>query len=148
MFGPAGHLYVYLSYGMHVCANIVCGTDGEAQAVLLRAGEVVDGVPLARRRRVSPRSGRTPSDRDLARGPGRLGQALGLSLTDYGADLCGTGPVRLEAARTAPGEVHTGPRVGVRGPGGDGTAYPWRFWLAGERTVSDYRPAGPLRRRD
>lgn len=146
MFGPAGFLYVYFTYGMHTCANVVCGSDGEAQAVLLRAGEVQRGADLARARRTSPRTGRVPADRDLARGPARLAQALGLTLEDYGADLLG-GPVRLREAPAhseAPA-IQTGPRVGLRGPGGDGTAYPWRFWLDGEPSVSAYRPAAPLR---
>lgn len=148
MFGPAGHLYVYLSYGVHVCANVVCGPDGQAQAVLLRAGEVVAGRDLARERRTSSRTQRIPTDRDLGRGPGRLGQALGLTLADYGTDLCSRdAAVQLHLPEKPAGPVRTGPRVGVRGPGGDGTAYPWRFWIAGERAVSDYRPAGRLRRR-
>lgn len=167
MFGPAGHLYVYFTYGMHTCANVVCGRDGEAQAVLLRGGEVVRGRDRARQRRTSARTGRTPPDHDLARGPARLAQALGLTLDDYGADLLGGGAVVLRAsgdvsvdaavgdpALTEDGlgeparpRVCSGPRVGVRGPGGDGTAYPWRFWLDGEPTVSVYRPASPLRRR-
>lgn len=171
MFGPAGHLYCYFTYGMHTCANVVCGPDGEAQAVLLRGGEVVRGHDRARQRRTSARTSRTPPDRDLARGPARLAQALGLTLQDYGTDLLGGGEVLLRAGdeagadlrtgqdqrtgqdlrtgqdqRTGPG-IRTGPRVGVRGPGGDGTAYPWRFWLDGEPTVSVYRPAAPLRGR-
>lgn len=148
MFGPAGHLYVYFTYGMHTCANVVCGTDGEAQAVLLRGGEVVRGHERARERRTSARTGKVPLDRDLARGPARLAKALGLTLEDYGMDLLDGGEVALQESIGAEPVVRTGPRVGLRGPGGDGTAYPWRFWLAGERTVSDYRPAGPLRRRD
>ena len=150
MFGPAGHLYVYFSYGMHTCANVVCGPDGEAQAVLLRAGEVVSGLEVARIRRTSPRTGRVPTDRDLARGPARLAQALGLTLADYGCDLLGQGSVHLRdpaGAESPPRVVQTGPRVGLRGPGGDGTAYPWRFWWEGEPTVSTYRPAAPLRPR-
>ncbi|WP_109473605.1 DNA-3-methyladenine glycosylase [Ornithinimicrobium cavernae] len=158
MFGPAGHLYVYFTYGMHTCANVVCGPDGEAQAVLLRAGEVVEGLETARERRRSPRSGLVPPDRDLARGPARLASALGLTLDDYGTDLLGNGTVRLtRGTPVAGGErgsapdgqpvIRTGPRVGLRGPGGDGTAYPWRFWLDGDPTVSVYRPAAPLRRR-
>ncbi|MCK0114066.1 DNA-3-methyladenine glycosylase [Ornithinimicrobium sp. F0845] len=155
MFGPAGFLYVYFTYGMHTCANVVCGVDGVAQAVLLRAGEVVRGIEVARQRRTSARTGRVPEDRDLARGPARLAQALGLTMDDYGADLLGDGPVRLLAgttstvasASTSSPVIRTGPRVGVRGTGGDGTAYPWRFWLEGEPSVSVYRPAAPLRRR-
>lgn len=148
MFGPAGHLYCYFTYGMHHCLNVVCGADGVAAAVLLRAGEVVAGEQVVRERRTGTKH--PPAFRDLARGPARLCRALGLDLAVNGADLCGPeAAVFLEAGR---GEgrghaVRTGPRVGLRGPGGDGTTYPWRFWLEDEPTVSVYRPAGPLRRR-
>jgi DNA-3-methyladenine glycosylase len=144
MFGPPGHLYVYFTYGMHWCANVVCGPDGECAAVLLRAGQVVDGLPLARRRR-SHTDGRVPRDVDLARGPARLCRALGLDGQHNGADLCAGGALRLEPARAAIRQdvLRTGPRVGVSGPGGDVGAFPWRFWLGGEPTVSPYRPGKP-----
>ena len=135
MFGPAGFLYCYFTYGMHVCCNVVTGDEGTASAVLLRAGEVVDGVDSARARR--PGS----SDRDLARGPARLCNALGITLADNGNDLV-TGPVTLEVGEPAT-EVLTGPRVGLRGD----PERPWRFWLPGEPTVSAYRPAVVRRRR-
>ena len=77
MFGPPGHLYTYFTYGMHVCANIVCSPEGEASAVLLRAGEIVDGIEVARMRRAPSRT-----DADLARGPARLTVALGITLAD------------------------------------------------------------------
>lgn len=146
MFGPPAHLYVYFSYGMHWCANVVTGPDGRASAVLLRAGEVVEGHALARSRRPAART-----DRDLARGPARLAQALGLTGDDDGADLR-TSSVRLVPRRRAVPRtsVRSGPRVGVAGEGGDGTAFPWRFWLADEPTVSTYRasvPRGEPRRR-
>lgn len=131
MFGPPGRLYCYFTYGMHVCANVVTGEEGNPSAVLLRAGEVVEGVELARSRR--PRS----SDRDLARGPARLCNALGIDLGHDGVDLA-AGPVTL-SPRT-PGDhagIETGPRVGLRGA----PDRPWRFWLAGEPSVSAYRPA-------
>jgi len=135
MFGPPGHLYVYFTYGMHHCCNVVTGQVGTASAVLLRAGEVVAGVDLARARR-----GGAP-DRDLARGPARLCQALGLTREHDGAAL--SGPV-LELVPGAPAtEYETGPRVGLRGA----PDHPWRFWLPGERSVSAYRPAAPLRGR-
>jgi DNA-3-methyladenine glycosylase len=130
MFGPPGHLYCYFTYGMHVCCNVVTGGEGAASAVLLRAGEVVDGIEVARSRRPGA------SDRDLARGPARLCRALGIGLEHDGADLT-TGPIRLVPATDTATEVSTGPRVGLRGD----ADLPWRFWLTGERTVSAYRPA-------
>mgnify|MGYP005818101275 CR=1 FL=1 len=137
MFGRAGHLYVYFTYGMHWCANVVTGTEGSASAVLVRAGEVVAGHETAARRRSGIR------ERDWARGPARLASTLGLDRAHNGADLCGdAAEPRLDAAGEVPdpAAVRTGPRVGVSGPGGDGTAYPWRFWLHDEPTVSVYRP--------
>jgi DNA-3-methyladenine glycosylase len=135
MFGPSGRLYCYFTYGMHVCANVVVGGEGDPGAVLVRAGEVVEGIEIARSRRAG-----APA-RDLARGPARLCRALGLGLEHDGVDLA-SGEVRLE-----PGErvaaVSTGPRVGLRGA----PERPWRFWVTGDATVSDYRPAAPLRRR-
>jgi len=145
MFGPAGFLYVYRHLGLHVCANVVTGTAGTASAVLLRAGEVVRGVEVARERRL--RRGVVRTDLDLARGPARLADALGITLDLYGADvLDGSGVVHLDAGEPA-GDVGTGPRVGVSGTGGDAVAHPWRFWLADEPTVSVYRAATPRRRR-
>ncbi|HEU4515056.1 MAG TPA: DNA-3-methyladenine glycosylase [Nocardioidaceae bacterium] len=138
MFGPAGHLYVYFTYGMHYCCNVVVGNEGHASAVLLRAGEVVEGIDLARaRRRVGP-------DRDLARGPARLCQALGIDLDDNGADL-DEGPLTLTLPERAAdrSRVRTGPRVGLR----HAADHPWRFWLADEPTVSVYRPAKRLAER-
>ena len=135
MFGPPGHLYCYFTYGMHVCCNVVCGPQGRASAVLLRAGEIVDGLEVARERR--PRS----SDRDLARGPARLCKALGIGLELDGADLR-TGPVTLRPGEP-PAEISTGPRVGLRGA----PERPWRYWATGDPTVSTYRPAAPIRPR-
>lgn len=135
MFGPPGHLYVYFTYGMHFCANIVCGPEGRASGCLMRAGEVVDGLELARERR--PGS----SDRDLARGPARLTRVLGLSREFDGADLS-HGPVRLELGEPVTA-VSTGPRVGLRAA----PERPWRFWITGDRTVSVYRPAKALDKR-
>jgi DNA-3-methyladenine glycosylase len=135
MFGPAGHLYVYFTYGMHHCCNVVCGPEGTASAVLLRAGEVVDGLETARQRR--PRS----RDRDLARGPARLCQALGLDLGHNGARLDDP-PLTLDPG-PAPEAVSSGPRVGLR----LASDRAWRFWLPEEPTVSQYRSAAPLPRR-
>jgi len=131
MFGPPGHLYAYFSYGMHVCANIVCSPEGQASGVLLRAGEIVAGHEAAWARR-----GPAVAIRDLARGPGRLTQALGIGLHQDGADLT-VEPFDLTLAPTAP-TAATGPRTGVSGPGG-GTDYAWRFWIPGDPTVSVYR---------
>jgi DNA-3-methyladenine glycosylase len=143
MFGPPGGLYVYFSYGMHWCANLVCGSEGTASAVLMRAGEVVEGIEVARERRGGV------VDRDLARGPARLAQALGLSREHNGLDVTApAGPFAVLAApQPAPVLVRSGPRVGVSGAGGDGAQYPWRFWLDGDPTVSAYRGAKPRRPR-
>jgi DNA-3-methyladenine glycosylase len=132
MFGPAGHLYVYFTYGMHTCANIVCGDDGDPMGVLIRAGEVVTGVDVARARRTTSRS-----DADLARGPARLTVALGIRLSDDGARL--GEEFRLDPPRHPEPAVATGPRTGVSGPGGSAD-YPWRFWIPGDPTVSPYKP--------
>lgn len=137
MFGPGGYVYVYFSYGMHWCMNLVCGPAGDASAVLLRAGEVVTGGDLAQARR---RTARVP--RDLARGPARLTSALGVDKAYDGADATARG----SALRLLPGvgprparrRVQRGPRVGVAG---EGAVRPWRFWIDGETTVSAYRPA-------
>ena len=138
MFGPAGRLYVYFTYGMHHCANIVTGETGTASAVLMRAGEVVAGHELAAARRPGVR------ERDPARGPANLATTLGLTRTHDGLSLVGAragGRVEPPAAPLDPATVRTGPRVGVSGAGGDGTAFPWRFWIDGEPTVSAYRVA-------
>ena len=143
MFGPPGGLYVYFTYGMHWCANLVCGPQGQASAVLLRAGEVVAGELAARARR-----GMACPPRDLARGPARLASALGLSRDQNGLRTTDPGcPVQVSGAAEPvdPARLRTGARVGVSGPGGDGTAYPWRFWVDGEATVSPYRPGKPRR---
>lgn len=135
MYGPPGHLYAYFTYGMHVCANVVCSPEGEATAVLLRAAEVIEGEDLAELRRVGG-SGRRIPHRDLARGPARLVVAAGMSLADDGADLFRP-PFEL-LLPTEQAEYSTGPRTGVSGPGG-GLAYPWRYWLTGDPTVSPYK---------
>jgi len=138
MYGLPGHLYTYFTYGMHVCANVVCSPVGVASAVLLRAGEIVDGVEAARARRLTSKS-----DVDLARGPARLCVAMGITLADGGADLS-TGRVRLTLPEE-PAPFATGPRTGVSGDGGT-DAYPWRFWIPGDLTVSPYKRLVPKRR--
>jgi DNA-3-methyladenine glycosylase len=138
MFGPAGHLYCYFTYGMHWCANIVCGPDGVAAAVLLRAGEVVEGRDVARARRPAARR-----DADLARGPARLATCLGLGAAQNGVDLCAPGsPVQLVSlpTRRRPA-VAAGPRVGIS----VATEHPWRFWLPDDPTVSAFKAGGRKR---
>ncbi|WP_309649128.1 DNA-3-methyladenine glycosylase [Nocardioides sp.] len=131
MFGAAGHLYVYRSYGIHWCANVVTGEEGCASAVLLRAGRVVEGHDLAHHRR-----GERASERSWARGPGCLGQALGLSAAQDGADLLRGGSLVLTpGAAPAPELVDRGPRVGVS----RAADVPWRFWVRDDPTVSSYR---------
>jgi DNA-3-methyladenine glycosylase len=139
MFGEGGHAYVYFTYGMHYCVNVVCGPVGVARAVLLRAGEVVDGVELATLRRAGARP------RDLARGPARLTKALAIGRADDGADLASddSGLTIVAGARVARSAVVSGPRVGVAGAG---APTPWRFWIDGEPSVSAYRPAVRRRR--
>jgi DNA-3-methyladenine glycosylase len=131
MFGPAGHLYVYFTYGMHFCVNVVCGEVGESAAVLLRAGEIVEGVELARSRRPAG-----AKDRDLARGPARLTQALGLGRADNGADLCDDGRLTLRRGEPVPlDDIRSGPRTGIS----VAADIPWRFWIDGDPTVSPYK---------
>lgn len=131
MFGPPGHVYVYFTYGMHYCANLVCGPDGTASAVLLRAGEVVAGLDIAR----SHRPG-VAKDTQLARGPANLVRALGLGPHHNGVDVVAGGELQIQRGATEHGEVRAGPRVGVS----TGATRPWRFWIAGDPTVSAYRP--------
>ena len=185
MFGEPGHAYVYFTYGMHFCVNMVCRPEGTASAVLLRAGRVIQGIPLAAARRAAGRNGAgrgagapgrssrpgrpadvgaagvvSPADagaagvvspaeeRDLARGPARLCQALGIDRGQDGADVCGPGsPLRIRPALTTGSgqpdpDVSHGPRVGISAA----ADRPWRFWLTGDPTVSAYRPHTPRAR--
>ena len=197
MFGPPGHAYVYFTYGMHFCVNIVCLGEGTVSAVLLRAGAVIEGEDLARARRshrgpggarnqdTSPQAppDQAPHDqapphraplawRDLARGPARLCQALDIDRSLDGADVCvASSPLRLRPGGTGAGasttdrsgsvlarrhepespdgtpgkpagtprKIVTGPRVGVA----LAAEVPWRFWFAGDPTVSVYRAHAP-----
>ena len=155
MFGPVGHVYVYFTYGMHWCLNIVCGPPGTASAVLLRAGEVIANRPAA----VVRRGLDTDPGPRLASGPARLARALGLGAGDDGSVLFpGPGPdagaghadpvpdglwLSGIRARRRSGTL-TGPRTGVSGPGG-GEDFPWRFRLPDEPTVSPYRAASRTR---
>jgi DNA-3-methyladenine glycosylase len=140
MYGPAGHAYVYFVFGMHWCLNIVCGSVGEPSAVLVRAGEVVDGLDVARARRAW-----TGRAHELARGPGRLAVALAIDGRINGSSMVdGSGPLTLSppACPVPPELMLSGPRVGVAGA----ADVPWRFWLAGERSVSAYRRHVPRTR--
>jgi DNA-3-methyladenine glycosylase len=143
MFGEPGHAYVYFTYGMHFCVNLVCGPAGLARAVLLRAGRITAGRALAAERRQAGRTaGRGGAERDLARGPARLCQALGIDRSLDGADICSPGsPLQVTGATVAAPEVSAGPRVGVS----RGAEEPWRFWITGDPTVSVYRPHVPRR---
>jgi DNA-3-methyladenine glycosylase len=136
MFGPAGHLYCYFTYGMHWCANIVCGQDGTASAVLLRAGDVVVGAEYARQRRPAARR-----DAELARGPARLASSLGLGAAQNGVDLCSPDAdvqlIDLPGRRRA--GVVAGPRIGIS----RAADLPWRFWLDGRPSVSPYKAYRP-----
>jgi DNA-3-methyladenine glycosylase len=153
MWGPAGHLYVYFIYGMHWCANVVCGEEGVAQAVLVRALAPEAGLPAMRAARWGEEPGGTPGsgpdrwrgpDRDLCRGPARLCQAFGITGADDGADLVPRSSRRPSTGRRAagvmigddgqlpPGEPLVTTRVGLRA----GAELPWRFAVAGHRGVS------------
>ncbi|MFB2555173.1 DNA-3-methyladenine glycosylase [Herbiconiux liangxiaofengii] len=132
MYGEPGHLYTYFTYGMHVCANVVCSPAGEASAVLLRAGEVIEGLELARLRRSTSRS-----DLDLARGPALLVRALGIALSDDGAALDAP-PFSLTPPPARASGIGRSLRTGVGGAGGL-APFSWRFFLAGDPTVSPYK---------
>lgn len=136
MFGEAGHLYCYFVYGMHWCANIVCGEPGTAAAVLLRAAEIVEGESCAR-----SRGAKSVPTTKIASGPARLARALGLSGADSGVDLLDErSPVQL-VSLAPPGPYESGPRVGVAAA----AELSWRFWLPGDPTVSAYRAGGRKR---
>jgi DNA-3-methyladenine glycosylase len=132
MFGSPGYAYVYFTYGMHFCVNLVCGPPDVPAAVLLRAGEVVRGREVA----ISRRPGSTL--RDLARGPARLTQALSIDRALNGADVTGSrSPLRvLPGVPTDDALVRRGPRVGIS----RAVDWPWRLWIDGEPSVSVYRP--------
>ena len=126
MFGPPGHLYVYLIYGLHHCLNVVAGPGDKPEAVLIRALEIDEGIALARRRR-----GARPPDHRLGAGPGNVGQALGVDRTLNGADLL-AGPVRLEPREEPMPPILRGPRIGVD-YAGEWAERPLRFWIADDR---------------
>ncbi|WP_411732694.1 DNA-3-methyladenine glycosylase [Paeniglutamicibacter sp.] len=149
LFGPPGTAYVYFTYGMHHCANVVCGPEGTASAVLMRAGEVVSGRETVLTRRGNPKS----PEAKLLSGPARLAQGLGLTLEqntvrfrNVTAGPPGPG-LGLENLSVSPTGYLAGPRTGVAGAGG-GEEYPYRFWLPGEPSVSPYRKAAARKARD
>ncbi|NEA33681.1 DNA-3-methyladenine glycosylase [Streptomyces sp. SID13031] len=143
MFGPAGHLYVYFTYGMHFCMNVSAGPAGQPSAVLFRAGEVIEGLDLARERRWGSLPAKAHPDRDLARGPARLCVALGIEREANGVDLLDRrSAVQLLPGDGFDGEPATGPRVGLR----EAPDWPWRFWIPGDPTVSPYKPHAPKKR--
>jgi DNA-3-methyladenine glycosylase len=129
MFGPPGFLYVYFTYGMHWCANVVCRPEGEAGAVLVRALEPLQGIEAMRLDRSAARR-----DRDLCNGPAKLCQALGISGTDNGTDLLARrARVRLlDDGTPPPRRPAQGPRIGIK----VATENPWRFWVDGNPNVS------------
>lgn len=155
MFGDAGRLYAYFTYGMHTCGNVVVGPEGTCGAVLLRGAEVLSGHELARRRRaVTRRATAVPlRDGELARGPANLVRALGVTLADNGAELCGADGAAVEGgsstlelvllddadfAELTP-RIRRTLRTGVSGPGGI-APFDWRFHLEGATGVSPYLP--------
>jgi DNA-3-methyladenine glycosylase len=132
MFGPPGHLYVYFTYGMHWCANAVCGEEGEGYAVLLRALAPLGGLPAMRRAR--RRGAAALRDRDLCSGPAKLCQALGIDGRFDGADLvredCDIGVA--DDGMAPPAKPGVGPRIGIS----KATEHPWRWWVPGDPNVS------------
>ncbi len=145
MFGPPGHAYVYFTYGMHFCVNLVCQPPGTASAVLLRAGKVIAGEELARSRRERRAGDGGIADRDLARGPARLCQALGIDRALDGADVCAAdSSLRIKRPSTSNHRRYdSGPRVGVS----SAADIAWRYWVPGEPSVSPYRPHVPKKRK-
>ncbi|WP_052868241.1 DNA-3-methyladenine glycosylase [Streptomyces niger] len=142
MFGPPGHAYVYFIYGMWFSLNLVCGPDGYASGVLLRAGEVLSGTDQVAERR--PKSRRTT---ELAQGPARLATGLAIDRQLNGTDVCAGPEAPLSVLTGTPadrGRIRNGPRTGV---GGEGATHPWRFWIEGDPTVSPYRAHVPRKRR-
>jgi DNA-3-methyladenine glycosylase len=140
MFGPAGHLYVYFTYGMHWCANAVCGPEGEAAAVLLRAASPLDGLPAMRALRPAARR-----DRDLCSGPAKLCQAFGIDRSHDGADLV-TGDRRVtivDDGTPPPPEPGVSTRIGLSA----GAEHPWRWYVPDDPNVSRHRGAPPRRAR-
>ena len=141
MFGPAGHLYVYISYGMHHCCNVVCGPEGFGSGCLVRAVEPLEGVEVMRELREAGRAGKAQAGRvrkhplklrDLTNGPGKVCAALGIDKTLYGHDLTAE-PLVLDFAPLLPGEtIGRSPRVGIS----KNADAPKRFFIEGNEFVS------------
>jgi DNA-3-methyladenine glycosylase len=136
LYGPPGHAYVYLNYGIHCLVNVVTEAEGTPAAVLIRALDPLDGVSVMRRRRARTMKGRRPAGEavathDLCRGPGNLTMAMGITLAENELDLCGD-RLFIEDRGTAALPVAWGPRIGIR----VGTEHPWRAWIRGHRAVS------------
>ena len=133
MFGPPGHLYVYLSYGVHHCANVVCDADGVAGAVLLRAAAVQSGGAVIRERRARRRGSGALSDGRLLNGPGNLCLGMGIGLEQNGVDLCDPrSGTSFRHTQAAGGKVVCSPRVGIS----QARDVPWRFVLRDHPGVS------------
>ena len=135
MFGPPGGLYVYFTYGMHWCANAVCGDDGEGTAVLLRAGAPLDGLELMH----AARGPAVRKETDLCSGPAKLCQAFGIDRALDGADLvAGDRGVRIcTDGKPPPRRPGSSTRVGLSA----GREHPWRWWVPGDPNVSRGRPS-------
>ncbi len=145
MYGPPGRMYVYWHMGLHHCVNIVSAPQGVAQGVLVRAGQVIDGVDTAMARRNA--AGVCRREVDLARGPARLTVALALGLGDNHLPVCEPEGAATITGPAAVRNVLSGPRVGIGGDGADAKQFGWRYWLADESTVSVFKPAPPAKRR-
>jgi DNA-3-methyladenine glycosylase len=144
MYGPPGYAYVYFTYGMHFCVNLVCEQEGSASAVLLRSGRVIDGVELATERRSGRGRRSAVRELDLARGPARLCEALAIDRSQDGADVCAPASALRVFAPSAPVPatgISRGPRVGVS----RAADLPWRLWITGDPAVSPYRAYVPRR---
>lgn len=136
LYGPPGFAYVYFNYGMHCLTNAVTEEEGRPAAVLLRALEPFEGVELMARRRAALGRPRVAAAANLCRGPGNLSRAMGITLRDNRADLCGS-PLRIEDWGIAPGDICWTPRIGIS----VGTEHRWRCHLAGHPAVSGPRRA-------
>lgn len=129
MFGPPGFAYVYISHGIHYCFNVVSGEEGNPEAILVRALQPTRGIEIMRERR------RCQDDRELTNGPGKLCQALGITLEHYGWDLTQP-PFFIRPGQTLRDEdIACGPRIGIDSAG-EARYYPWRFWIKGNPYVS------------